>query len=268
MTEALYQDLGRENPDWGKIAILPWDTEIFGFAVATFAPGDLDAILASGSKFEQCLVTWAADNKVALISCAVPSGGRSWRALLPTLGFAYVDSTLRYTVAKLQTTVFPRQHRPVRLATAADQQSVEQICESGFRAGRYHADPRFPLPLARRRYRQWLANEFGCLNDSNRIYVIGEPGAAVAFTHVQIQSTKAYISIGGAAPSVQSGVIPFAMFIGTLEAVRDTGVHRVESKLSAGNTPMINLAAYAGSHFSEPEQVFHWHNPTAPLAIG
>jgi hypothetical protein len=153
---------------------------------------------------------------------------------------------------------------PVRLATVEDQAAVERICEIGFRAGRYHADARFPLALANCRYRQWLANEFASLGETNRVYVAGEIGSPVGFTHVRVNGARAYITIGGADPAVQSSVLPFAVFIGTLEALRDSGVRRAESKLSTGNTPMLNLAAYAGSRFSEPEMVFHWHAPRAP----
>lgn len=262
--EAQYQNLARNDPEWGQVAILPWDTEIFGFAVGSFAPGDICAIGDRWAELRKSLEAWAAENTVAVISCVVPSTEPRWLTVLPELGFSYVDSTFRYVIARLQRADFPRRHTSVRLATPADQEAVEQVCESAFQTGRYHADVRFPRALARRRYRAWVAREFVALNDNNRIYVIGAPGTAVAFTHARIDARAAYLSLGGAMPAVQRSVLPFAMFIGTVEALRDSGVRRVESKLSAANTPMMNLAAYAGAHFSEPEQVFHWHDPTAP----
>lgn len=264
MFEATYQNLSEAEPAWGRVAVLPWDTDIFGFAVADYKPGDVGAIFAGRHHFHPRLREWAKDNSVELIGCAVRSSEPRWRTLLPHFGFAYVDATLTYTLPKLQTAKFPRKHVPVRLATLADQEAVERICEIGFRAGRYHADALFPLQLANTRYRKWLANEFASLGESNRIYVAGEVGAPVGFTHVRVNGTEAYITIGGADPAVQSSVLPFAVFIGTLEALRDSGVRRAQSKLSAGNTPMLNLAAYAGSRFSDPETVFHWHAENAP----
>ena len=261
MFKAPYENLSAEHPEWGTIAVLPWDSEIFGFSVADWKVGDVRVVFDDRAGLGASLTSWSRDESVQLISCTVPSGESRWRALLPQLGFAYVDSTLTYTLAKLQTVRFPRKHVPVRLATAEDQPAVERICEIGFRAGRYHADPLFPLELANARYRRWLANEFNSLGENNRIYVAGEVGAAIGFTHVRVNGSEAYITIGGADPEVQSSVLPFAVFIGTLEALRDSGVRRAQSKLSAGNTPMLNLAAYAGSRFSEPELVFHWHAP-------
>lgn len=265
MFEATYQNLLSDaEPAWGRVAVLPWDTEIFGFAVADYKPGEIGSMFKNPHDVQQRLHGWAEENAVELIGCSVTANQPKWRTLLPRLGFTYVDSTLTYTLAKLQTVKFPRKHVPVRLATLADQAAVERICEIGFRAGRYHADARFPLQLANVRYRKWLANEFVSLGESNRIYVAGEVGAAIGFTHVRVNGGEASITIGGADPAVQSSVLPFAVFIGTLEALRDSGVRRAQSKLSAGNTPMLNLAAYAGSRFSEPEAVFHWHAPNAP----
>jgi len=264
MFKAQYQNLSDEHPEWGTIAVLPWDTEIFEFAVADFKPQELRAIVGRRDEVAARLLSWAANGGVQLISCSVSSREAGWRAVLPQIGFAYVDSTLTYTLPRLQTLAIARKHAPVRLATLEDRAAVERICEIGFRAGRYHADPLFPLALANARYRRWLANEFNSLGESNRIYVAGEPGAAIGFTHVRVNGTDAYITIGGADPAVQSSVLPFAVFIGTLEALRDSGVRRAESKLSASNTPMINLASYAGSRFSAPETVFHWHAPDAP----
>lgn len=267
MFEAAYENLVDAQPAFGRIALLPWDTEIFGLPVAEFKAGDVRAMFDGRREIDERLQSWAAAHRVELISCSVPSGERSFRTLLPQFGFTYVDATLTYMLARLQTAKFPRKHVPVRLATIEDRPAVERICEIGFRAGRYHADPRFPRELANARYRQWLAREFKSLGEANRIYVAGEVGAAVGFTHVRVTDGDAYITIGGADPAVQSGVLPFAVFIGTLEALRDSGVRRARSKLSAGNTPMLNLAAYAGSRFSEPETVFHWHAPDAPHLV-
>lgn len=267
MFEAQYEHLSQASPDRGRAAVLPWDAEIFGFPVGDYKPGDIRALFAAHTEVAQHLNDWAAKKNVELIACSVPAGERRWRVLLPTIGFTYVDATLTYTVAKLQAARFPRKHVPVRLATPADQPAVERICETGFRAGRYHADARFPLALANARYRRWVGKEFDSLGEANRIYVVGEVGAVTCFTHVRVSGDEAYITIGGADPAVQSSVLPFAVFIGTLEALRDSGVRRAQSKLSAGNTPMLNLAAYAGSRFSEPETIFHWHAPDAPHLV-
>jgi hypothetical protein len=150
------------------------------------------------------------------------------------------------------------------LATPADQESVEQIAEQAFNAGRYHVDARFPRALANLRFRRWLGRAFAEAGPDSRIYVIGESGALKAFTHSTVEGDRAYITIGGAVVDLQGHGAGAAIFLGTVEALRDSGIRRAQSKLSASNTPMMNLAAYAGSRFSDPQDVFHWHAADAP----
>ena len=73
--------------------------------------------------------------------------------------------------------------------------------------------------------------------------------------------------IGGADAAFQGRGAGAAVFLGTLEALRDSGVRRAQSKLSATNTAMMNLTAYAGCRFSNPEHVYHWHAPQARYLV-
>lgn len=262
MPDPTYQDLSSANPDWGSIGILPWDSDVFGFPVANYKPGEAHSIFKALPELTRLLKTWAAENGVELIGCSAPAAEPKWSAVLPQLGFVFVDTTLTYTLPKLQRAKFPRSHA-VRLATVEDQPSVERIAAQAFNAGRYHADPFFPRELANLRFRCWLAKAFASLGPASRVYVIGEPGAVTAFTHSNVNGDRAYITIGGAELALQGRGAGAAIFIGTLEALRDSGVRRAQSKLSASNTAMMNLAAYAGSRFSEPQHVFHWHAPDA-----
>ena len=87
----------------------------------------------------------------------------------------------------------------------------------------------------------------------------GELGAVTAFTHSNVEGDRAYITIGAADPAFQGRGAGAAVFLGTLEALRDSGVRRAQSKLSATSTAMMNLTAYAGCRFSNPEHIYHWH---------
>jgi hypothetical protein len=258
LSDPAYQDLSSANPDWGRVGILPWDSEVFGFRVATYLPGQPSAVFENLLPVQQALQEWALGKQVELIGCSTPAEELKWRALLPRIGFVHVDSTLTYTIPKLHRAKFPRSYA-VRLATPADQASVEQIAEQAFNAGRYHADARFPRALANLRFRRWLSQAFVEAGPASRVYVIGESGAVKAFTHSRVEGDRAYITIGGAVVDLQGHGAGAAIFLGTLEALRDSGMRRAQSKLSASNTAMMNLAAFAGSRFSDPQDVFHWH---------
>ena len=262
MSEVKYQPLSLEKPECGDVAILDWDSNIFGFPVADYRPGDASSVDHAVPEIARLLKNWATQTGAELIGCSVPAAEPKWSALLPQLGFVFVDTTFTYTLPKLHRAKFPRSHA-VRLATAEDQVSVERIAAQAFNAGRYHADPFFPRALANLRFRCWLAKAFASLGPASRVYVIGPPGAVTAFTHSNVNGDEAYITIGGAELALQGRGAGAAIFIGTLEALRDSGVRRAQSKLSASNTPMMNLAAYAGARFSEPQHVFHWHAPEA-----
>jgi hypothetical protein len=245
------------------VGVLRWDSDVFGFPVAIYQPRGLSAVFENLLAIQQTLQEWASRNRVELIACSTPAEEPGWRALLPRLGFVHVDFTFTYTMPKLQRAKFPRSYA-VRLATPADQESVEQIAEQAFNAGRYHADARFPRALANLRFRRWLSRAFAEAGPDSRIYVIGESGAVKAFTHSTVEGDRAYITIGGAVADLQGHGAGAAIFLGTVEALRDSGIRRAQSKLSASNTPMMNLAAFAGSRFSDPQDVFHWHAADAP----
>ncbi|MEY2496977.1 MAG: hypothetical protein QOD12_533 [Verrucomicrobiota bacterium] len=267
MSEPEYQLLSPEKPAWGEVAVLSWDSEVFGFPVATYRTDDASAISQNLPDVRAALRKWAVENDVELIGCSVPATEPMWRFCLPQLGFLYVDSTLIYSLPKLQRTKFPRRYQ-LRPATLADQESVERIAEQSFEAGRYHADPFFPRELAQRRFRKWLTQAFESLSLTSRIFVLGAPGAATAFSHSYVHGDEAHITIGGVDAALHRRGLGPAIFVGTFAALQDLGVRRAHSKVSVGNPGAMNCAAFGGARFSNPEHVYHWHAPNARHLLG
>ncbi|MFL6584188.1 MAG: hypothetical protein ACJ8KU_06690 [Chthoniobacterales bacterium] len=247
------------HPEWGRIAILPGDTEIFGFAVADLQVDDPGAIFQGRAAFAQALRRWADQNSVELVGCGVPAGESRWRALLPRLDFRYVETALSFTIPRVQGLQFDQKHARVRLATEADRAAVELIAERGFNAGRYHADPLFPRELANRRYCRFIGEAFADLSDGNRVYVTGGRGSVTCFMHTRLRGDTADVVLGGTDPSVQGTIVPLTVWLGALMDLKQSGVRRLKSRLSAGNTAMMNIAAHSGARFSAAQHVFHWH---------
>lgn len=263
MSEPDYQPLSPETPAWGEVAVLSWDSEVFGFPVATYRASDASAISRNLPAVREALQSWAAGNDVEVIGCSIAATEPRWRFCLPQLGFRYVDSTLIYSLPKLQRTKFPRRYQ-LRPATLADQESVERIAEQSFEAGRYHADPLFPRALAQRRFRKWLTQAFESLSLTSRVFVLGEPGAATAFSHSYVHGDEAHITIGGVDAAFHRRGLGPAIFVGTFAALQELGVRRAHSKVSVGNPGAMNCAAFGGARFSDPQHVYHWHAPNAP----
>ncbi|MGB8646677.1 MAG: hypothetical protein WCF84_15660 [Anaerolineae bacterium] len=264
MFDSHYQNLSAENPEWGRVATLPWDAEIFGFPVGDYEAGDAAAIARNLDAFRAQFNQWAAANQVEIVHCTVPATNQPWYTLLPALGFAFVDYTLKIYTKSLHTAVIPMNKIPVRLADARDQESVERIAEQAFRAGRYYADPLFPKRLVEIRYRRWLANAFAALGDNSRLYVTGEVGNVTSFFHITREREEAYITIIAVEPTRHGSTIGVELCAGVLRDLQASGIKRMSSKISALNSGVMNFVNYYGWRFGNPQVAFHWHASDAP----
>jgi hypothetical protein len=264
MFDASHQLLSAEHPEWGRIATLPWDEKIFGFPVGDYQPGDSRSIAATRPSFQEKLRNWSEMNRIELVGASVPADDILWCRLLPELGFAFVDYTLKISQPSLQAWEPSPFKIPVRLAQPEDQPSVERIAQLAFRAGRYHMDPCFPRSLSELRYKQWLSNAFAASGPSSRLYVTGEVGQATSFFHVNVDGEDAYITIIAVAPDKQGGRTAVDLCTGALTDLKSMGVRRMSSKVSAMNSGVMNVAVFFSWRFSDPQAVFHWHAPNAP----
>jgi hypothetical protein len=262
MSEAPFRLLEDDAPGWGKVAILPWDTDIFGFPVAAWQPGDPGAIAADLKVFCQHFQAWASTHQVELVGCTVVADDRVWRALLPELGFSVIEQTVRI-ILRLQASAAPPPATPVRLAVADDGPHLEEIAGHAFRHGRYSADPRFPRELADRRYRYWVRNALGSTDPLDRVYVLGHPGSVKGFFQLRLNKDRAEVGIIAVAKALQGSPAGPELVIGTQLALKAEGVRWITSKVSAANLGLLNLVAHLGYRFRQPEAVFHWHSPEA-----
>lgn len=267
MFEASYQDLSPDRPEWGRVAILPWDQEIFGFPVGDYQAGDVRQIAGSREEFQATLSGWAERFGVELVGSSVAADDVLWCTLLPELGFAFVDYTLKIAQPRLQAWVPTAAKLPVRLAQPVDKTSVELIAQHAFRAGRYHRDPRFPRSLSDLRYKHWLGNTFSASSPFSRLYVTGDEGKATSFFHVNLSDDEAYITIIAVAPEKQGGRTSVDLCTGVLIDLKSMGIRRMSSKISAMNSGVMNLAVFFGWRFSDPQSVFHWHSRNAPHLV-
>lgn len=267
MFETSYTPLSNDHPEWGSIALLPWDAEIFGFPVADLRVGDSAEAARGLEVFRACLNDWAKRNRAELIGCSAPAEDMIWSALLPEAGFHYVDYTLKINQQRLQSWTPPPVKQSVRLAEPEDRSSLEAVAQTAFRAGRYHMDPRFPRALSELRYKHWVTNALAAAGPSSRLYVTGDVGQVSGFFHVNVQGEEAYITIIAVQLDRQGGRTGHDLATGGLADLKSRGIRRMNSKVSAMNSGVINLATYLGWRVSDPEVVFHWHAPDAPHLV-
>jgi hypothetical protein len=255
-----YKPLCAEDPSLGRVAVLPWDRDIFGFAVADYRPPPAAQLGRNIEAAVKAIAAWAKDYGAELISSSVAADDGRLMSLMGPLGFRFVDYSLTVG-ANLQRKTLPEIRLGVRQALPDDWDDVERIAESAFDHGRYHADPCFPRAMADLRYRRWMEKALRGEDAAVRVYVIGSPGAVRGFFHVELKGGVADLRLGAVDRADETGLAGFYLYAGTLSALKKAGVKKATAKISAGNTAVMNIYAALGFTFSHPEAVLHWHAP-------
>jgi GNAT superfamily N-acetyltransferase len=249
------------EPAWGEVAILPWDSRIFGFPVAQYRPGKLSAVLEDRASVFQSLLAWSREHNVQLMSCTVPGNQFQWLALLNTLGFRFVDYNVRVRLRDLQNAKLPEARMTVRPAEPPDQSAVEHLAGTSFGFSRYHADALFPSELSDLRFRKWMTHAFGIAGLETLIYVMGEPGNVIGFYHVELKAGIADLRLAAVDRSLQRTMVGFELYCAVLHRLRTAGAREVISKISVANMGVMRVYLRLGFELAEPEPVFHWHVP-------
>jgi hypothetical protein len=260
--EADYAMLEEGSPALGQIARLPWDTEIFGFPVADYRAGDPRDLTAGAQKLAERLDLWTRREGVDLVGTRVPAHPALLGALLESVGFRFVEMQLRATLPRLRSSDLRPSRITIRAASAADREGIARIAGSAFTLGRYHADPRFPRPLADRRYRVWMERSLADPSPGTWIGVVGPESVPSGFLHAELTDRFADIRLA-AVDQETAGIAGPELFLGALHEFARRGVTQATARVSAVNSAVLNIYAALGFRFHEPELVFHWHRPGA-----
>jgi RimJ/RimL family protein N-acetyltransferase len=262
------EQLGVDPEPFGWAAIVPWDSVLFGFPVAQYRIGCETLEEPQVQTCRYAIASWLENNRVLLCSSTIPAHNRFWKACLPQMGFQFVDLGLRAVLNGLQKARLRPARSVLRLANPDDREAVEAIAGAAFHHGRYHADPRFPRHLADLRYRNWVAKAFAGGNPVERLYVMGEPGQVQGFYHMTVEDGASDLRLAAISPEVQGTMLGFDLYLAMLHTLRDLGIRRVATSISATNTAVMNVFSMLGFQFAEPEATYHWHASSAgPGAI-
>jgi GNAT superfamily N-acetyltransferase len=256
-----FEKLGSGDDSFGSAAVIPWDSEIFGFPVAKYQIGADPIEESRTGAFCESLLCWLSRNDVALCSCAIPASNVFWKTYFPRFGFQWVDLGLRVALNGLHRVALRPARFTLREAVSSDSDAIAAIAGQAFHHGRYHADPRFPNELADRRYRQWATNALTGNNPGERLYVMGEPGNVQGFYHLALDGSVSDLRLAAVAPELQGTMLGFDLYLAVLHTLKELGVRRVVTTISGTNTPVINVFSMLGFGFSEPELIYHWHKP-------
>lgn len=255
--QAAYEPLGGDAGVPGTVAVLPWDTEYFGFPVGTYLPGEKADQPPPAAVLSGALRTWMRQQAVELVSCAVPGSAIQWMNCLSSSGFAFVDMALLAFARKL--TALPPARVQVRPAEAAEEAALVKMAGTAFHFGRYHTDARFPRSLADERYRRWMRNAMAARSSTEFVFVTGPSGAPTGFMHATLGGGCATLQLAAVDAEQNAGILGPALFVSSLHALVALGARSAKARLGAANTGILSLYASLGFTFPEAEAVYHLH---------
>jgi RimJ/RimL family protein N-acetyltransferase len=262
--ECTYQILSNQSPEWGRVALLPWDEKIFGFPVADLRLGSERPKCEETPEFRAALDSFCMRTKARLVSTRADARDTSTIGMLSKAGFLAVEFSFKATLPRIKLQSLPPRRYQLRLATPEDHFGITEIARKAFLFGRYHTDPRFPRELANRRYVHWVLNALNGTDQSDLVFVLGPPGGAIGFMEVIVRDGKADLRLGAVDPERNSGLAGFSLYAETLRALLEMGTKSASAKIAAANTAVLNVCASLGFRFSQPETVLHWHAPDFP----
>ena len=263
MFEKCYEPLCKDLCNSGQIALLPWDTETFGFGVADYEFDDTKLNTQQLTQLGQCFEAWAKAHLVELIGTTVSAMNSSALYFLQSLGFRYIDTILMLRYEDVQNATWqPAKKVMLTEANQNDLPAVIQICGKAFENGRYHADPRFPRHLANQRYQDWARRSFDSENPQT-ILAARINDAVCAFSIVRIDGKEGCIELNAVSPQWQGKKVGLSLIASTMRYFQHKGVSLVLSKISAANMAAMNLHAFFGARFYDPRILLHWHAPWA-----
>lgn len=264
MFELTWRDLTAEDVTIARAAVVPWDSETFGFPVGQLeltAAARRDCGEVSAYDLEQAVQEWALPNNVELIAATVAANDHAAVCLLQQAGLRYVDQTLDLCYAGAgfeRATAVPAAR--VDEAAPTDRQALRALAASAFRHGRFHADARFPDRLADLRYADWVTRALDTASPQ-RVLVVRDGDDLTGFAVVEPRGAEGYEHLMAVAPQLRGGPLGPALHKAALQYLVAAGARRVRSKISAGNDAVLNLHASFGARFERPEAVLHWHIP-------
>ncbi len=236
----------------------PWDARAFGRPTLDITEAALagDPGVADDAEVVAAFRGLCEEEQAGLVTCRLPAERRAAVARLQALGFRYVETvqTLRFAnLARFEPACRPA---PLRIAVAEDHAALVIQAAETFHYGRFAEDPAIPPEVNRARQIDWME---GLLAGRAEIRVTGpspRPGAFMAFT---VAEARADLVLGGTQPDQAVIALPFWTAI--MLHLRERGVRRIDTVVSAANIGVANLYARLGFQLTGTLVGLHLHRP-------
>jgi dTDP-4-amino-4,6-dideoxy-D-galactose acyltransferase len=234
--------------------ILPWDTQMLGFATARISAlyrSPSPAALSFQHELLEKLLAQARGAGVRYLMVRVPAGDVAAIDQLENLGFRTVDGILSF--GRSLDELAPAEGAPVvRRAEAQDIPALREIAGSSFALDRFHSDPIIGKDKADDVQRAWVDNSCQGFADCVLVAVLG--GEIAGFTTLKLDRTAerelgikvGLVDLVAISPRYRRRGLAHALSLSSLRWFRDAGCGWVEVGTQLANVHAARVYQSAG----------------------
>lgn len=236
--------------------LVPWDSRIFGFAVAQISRVDLGDVGTPSSGLFGSFEAWCSEHDVRLVSCRLDHARLRESMELEAHGFRFVEMVYEPRLVALDSVAAPRHAVEVTDATTDDLAAIEAVASAAFTTGRYLLDRRLAPELSNRRYAAWVRSAFAA--PPQQILKAEVAGELAGFFIVEHRpDSSVYWHLTAIAPGWQGKGIGLSLWQTMLRRHAAEGATLVETTISGHNLAALNLYGRLGFSFSGAQMTFH-----------
>lgn len=240
----------------------PWDTRALGRPTLDITDLALACETSPGSSGDEALFRSLQEvcdgHRAGLVTARLSAERRVAISRLQAAGFRYVETVLRLRYANLARFAPPTAGRAMALreARAEDGPALIEQAAGTFHYGRFAEDPAIDPAVNRRRQIDWME---GLLAGKAQVLVADVGETAGAFMAYRVEEGVADLILGGTRP--EQAVLAYPFWSAVLTRLRQDGVRRVDTVISAANLGVLNLYARLGFQAHETLVGLHLHRP-------
>ncbi len=248
------------DPGPGEVCrLLPWDSDFFGFPIATTSLPRLDGRLAAETD------AWCEGHGVACLYLLAESGDPGTAIRAGEHGFRLVD--IRVTLDRPLEAV-PAPPAPagfeIDLARGADRDALVPIARASHTDSRFFADPGFPREKCASLYETWITRSIEGWADAVLVARFG--GVASGYVTCHVEGDRGRIGLVGVGEGARGRGVAGALVESALTLFASRGASRAEVVTQGRNVGAQRLYQKAGFRTSALQLWFHkWYRaPGAP----
>jgi ribosomal protein S18 acetylase RimI-like enzyme len=225
--------------------ILEWDTDFWGFRVATVTAGDrLDEARVAA------IMQWCLERRVRCLYFSADGTCPTTLALAAKHGFSFVDlrvdlerNTQSFGTHSVQ---FESGHPAVRAATVEDIPKTRRLAGECHTDTRFFKDAEFPRPKAAEMYGRWIDADFA--RQSLLVaYFETDPSDPVGYVSYSLPSPgRGRIGVIGVAEAHRGRGVAGKLLDAVVSVLRDRGCDHVDVATQASNVGALRLYCRRG----------------------